>query len=72
MRGNYGKVTKKNAILYAGGLLEDNGVKILLEGFLNCRITDVELWICGEGALETLVRDYANKYSRIKYYGVVP
>lgn len=61
-----------NAILYAGGLTEDNGIKILLEGFVELEFADVELWICGGGPLENEVKEYADIYENIKFYGIVP
>lgn len=69
---DYGQVEKKRAILYAGGLVEDNGIGILLEGFASCGRSDIELWICGEGTMENIVCDYVDKYSNIKYYGILP
>lgn len=60
------------AILYAGGLTEDNGILILLEGFVEAECLDVELWICGEGVLEEQVKEYANKYNNIHFFGILP
>lgn len=59
------------AILYAGGLTEDNGIKILLKGFVKLNRLDIELWICGEGSLEAVVREYADNHENIRFYGIV-
>ncbi|MDI6856330.1 MAG: glycosyltransferase family 4 protein [Candidatus Thermoplasmatota archaeon] len=51
-------------ILFVGNLIPQKGVKKLLEAFsLLCK-NDVkaELWICGGGKLEPMVREYARKY----------
>lgn len=62
---------RRKAILYAGGLTEDNGIKILLEGFVKLNRSDIELWICGEGPLEKVIREYADNYKNILFWGVV-
>lgn len=63
---------KKKAVLYAGGLTQDNGIEILLEGFAGLDQPEIELWIYGEGPLEELVKQYANKYANISFLGIRP
>lgn len=63
---------KQPAIMYAGGLTEDNGILILLDGFLKLRRQDLRLWICGNGPLEDEVKNYAKTNQNIIYYGVLP
>ena len=63
---------RKKAILYAGGLSEDNGIQILVDGFRNFDNSDWELWICGGGKLEDYVKQQGIEDNRIKFYGVVP
>lgn len=63
---------RKRAILYAGGLTADNGIEILLEGIVNTKVPELELWICGEGPLKKVVQDYARKFKNIKFYGIIP
>lgn len=65
-------IKKNHAVLYAGGLSEDNGIKILLDGFVQARIPGLQLWICGEGDLEETVQAYVKKYNDIKFFGVIP
>ena len=67
----FSDITKKKAVLYAGGLSEDNGIQILLDGFVQAQIQDLELWICGNGPMEKTVKDYAEKYTNIKFFGIV-
>lgn len=69
---NEKNVQKKRAILYAGGLTQDNGIEILLDGFIKLGQPETELWIYGEGPLENLVKMYANKYSNIHFHGIRP
>lgn len=68
------KITKRDKItlLYAGGLTEDNGIRILLEGFVLLKRLDLELWICGEGPLECLVREYTEIHPNILFWGIQP
>ncbi|MFT4104649.1 MAG: glycosyltransferase [Lacrimispora sp.] len=68
----FDRVIKKMAILYAGGLTPDNGIEILLEGFLQLDRKDIELWICGDGPLENMVKDYSKMYKNIIFYGIIP
>lgn len=63
---------RKKAVLYAGGLSEDNGIQILVEGFKKFDNPEWELWICGAGKLESYVKKQSEADLRIKYYGVVP
>lgn len=63
---------RKKAILYAGGLSEDNGIQILVDGFRKFDNPDWELWICGGGKLEDYVKRQEEADSRIKFYGLVP
>ncbi len=63
---------KEKAIMYAGGLSYDNGINELISVFLNLPDKSYELWICGSGECEDLVKNAAKKDLRIKYYGVLP
>lgn len=63
---------RKKAMLYAGGLSEDNGIHMLVEGFKQFDNSEWELWICGAGELEEYIKEQAENDLRIKYYGVLP
>ncbi|MCI9152203.1 glycosyltransferase [Lachnospiraceae bacterium] len=67
-------LTTKNKMIffYAGWLSEDNGIKILVEGFRYVTHKDMELWICGGGGLVNYVKEQAEKDPRIKYLGIKP
>ena len=58
-------------LLYAGGLYEEYGVKILIEAFLLLDATDIQLHIYGSGELEKDMLYYMQLDNRIKYFGVV-
>lgn len=64
-------ITKKNAVLYAGGLTEDNGIQILIDGFLKADIENLELWICGDGPMNEMVKSCARQNSKIQYLGIL-
>lgn len=62
------KYTKKVCI-YAGGIYEKYGVKLLVDAFKNLNIKDAELHLYGTGDLEKYLASIKN--NKIKYYGVV-
>lgn len=70
-RSDVETVETKQAIMYAGGLTEENGLEILLDGFLGAECSDVELWICGGRPLYAKVKDYADKYDNIRFWGIL-
>lgn len=61
----------KRTILYAGSLNKQFGIDILLEAFKLIEKQNYELWICGSGDYQDVVRETANKDSRIKYFGFI-
>ena len=62
----------KRNIIYAGGLYERYGVKMLIEAFMQISFDDVTFSIYGMGEMEQQIREYEKKDSRIHYYGAVP
>ena len=64
-------VEKKKAIMYAGGLYEKYGVKLLIDSFIEWNNSEYELWLCGGNG--DLI-DYINSlnYKNIVYYGALP
>lgn len=63
---------KMFVIVYAGGLYENNGLKMFVESFLKLDYGDVELHIYGSGPFEqNLVQNYLNKSKKLKYFGFV-
>lgn len=65
----YPEVKRKRVILYSGRLNASYGVLNLLEAFLNLDDNSVELWFCGSGEMEEIIKSVANKDSRIKFLG---
>lgn len=59
-------IRDNNIALYAGGLAEDNGIKMMIEAAHKSKYID-ELWICGVGECLDYVKDSVD--SRIKYLG---
>ena len=59
-------------VLYAGGLHERYGLKILVEGFLQANIDNSELWLYGDGPFVENLKYYMIQDSRIKYMGICP
>lgn len=63
---------KKRVVLYAGGLHERYGLRLLVEGFLKANVQDSELWIYGSGPFVDKLQKYCNGDNRILYKGVRP
>ena len=53
--------------LYAGGLFEKYGVKMLVDAFLQTSQDNLELWLFGKGELEEYIK--AQKDNRIIFFG---
>lgn len=62
---------KVQAVFYAGGLSQDNGLEIMLNGFVRLNNSSLKLWICGDGPMKDIVTDYAAQYENIEYFGVL-
>lgn len=60
------QVREKNVAMYAGGLAEDNGIRLMVEAAHKSKLID-ELWICGVGDCMDYVRSAADK--KVKYLG---
>lgn len=61
--------TETKAILYAGTLNYQYGIKDLLGALELIDIDNTELWICGSGEAENEIRNIAQKDGRIKFFG---
>jgi len=62
----------QRVIIYAGGLHERYGLKLLVEAFIKANVDNTELWIYGKGPFAELLEDYQRLDKRIVYKGVVP
>ncbi len=65
------KVAKK-ILIYAGGLYERYGLKMLVDGFLKADIKESELWIYGKGPFVSTLLEYCKVDTRIIYKGICP
>ncbi len=63
--------SEKKAILYTGTLAQRYGIKDLLDAFSGIDDDRFELWICGAGDSEELIRMKAKQDGRIKFYGLL-
>lgn len=59
-------------IIYAGGLHERYGIKMLLDAFVSIPMQNISLSIYGKGPMEADLLLYEAKDKRIHFFGVVP
>jgi len=59
-------------IMYAGGLIEEYGVKMLLDAFAQLPGPDYQLWLFGTGTMGDEVSRACQQDGRITYWGFVP
>ena len=67
----YEKPVSRN-IIYAGGLYEQYGLKMLIDAFMMIDIENVTLSLYGNGPLVPYIIECSRKDCRIHYYGVFP
>lgn len=58
-------------IFYAGALREEYGIRHLLDAFCMIEDESYRLWLAGGGAAEPLIKEYAQRDSRIEYLGFI-
>lgn len=63
---------EKRVVLYAGGLHERYGLKMLVEGFMLANVNNTELWLYGSGPFVDEIIAYNQKDSRVIYKGIRP
>ena len=59
-------------VMYAGGLYEEYGVRMILDAFAQLPDPDYQLWLFGRGPIEDEVQQACQKDGRITYWGFVP
>lgn len=59
-------------VIYAGGLYEEYGLKMLIEAFLLLDMRDVMLSLYGDGPLVPFIKECEKKDNRIRYGGIQP
>lgn len=60
---------KKRIVIYAGGLHERYGLKMLVEAFIQANVEDSELWLYGEGPFVKQLANYNSKH--VIYKGIL-
>ena len=68
---NERKGTKKNYIMYAGGINEKYGVLNLVKAFNGVYNKNIELWLYGTGDAISKIEEISKIDGRIKYKGIV-
>lgn len=62
----------KRVVMYAGGLMERYGLRMLVDGFIKADVENSELWLFGSGSFSHELCDYERKDPRIRYFGIRP
>jgi glycosyltransferase involved in cell wall biosynthesis len=63
--------TKKKVVMYSGTLAERYGIIDLLTAFQGIEEMNYELWICGSGDTQELIKSKTLSDKRIKYFGLL-
>ncbi len=63
---------EKKVVIYAGGLYERYGLKLLVDAFIQANIDNTELWLYGDGPFVKQLLEYSNRDPRIIYKGIHP
>lgn len=66
---DYNQKRVAKSILYTGSLNPNYGILDLLDAFSLIDDPEYQLWICGAGGVEEIIRDRSHKDSRIHFYG---
>lgn len=66
---NFDEVKKEKAIMYAGSLFEQYGIRLFLDAFKLIEDPDLQLWIFGGGEMVETIETLAKEDPRIKYMG---
>ena len=64
------KKNDKRIVIYAGGLHERYGLRLLVEGFIQADVENSELWLYGSGPFVEELPKYNRQDSRVIYKGV--
>lgn len=69
---NLSEVPKSKAIMYAGTLSYEYGVKHILEIFEQIKDEELQLWLFGDGDMKNDIKEFCSKDKRVKYFGFKP
>ncbi|MBE9469358.1 MAG: glycosyltransferase [Bacteroidetes bacterium] len=64
--------SEKKEFIYAGGLYEKYGVKMLIDAFIKLKNNTTELHLYGKGDLVNYIQKKSQEHKNIRYHGVVP
>jgi hypothetical protein len=63
------EVPKNKAIMYAGTLAFEYGVKNITDAFEQINDPDLQLWLFGDGDMRTYIENLSVRDKRVKYFG---
>lgn len=63
------KVNKSKAIMYAGTLSFEYGIKFFLDAFQKIQNDDLQLWLFGDGNMHKYIQELCTRDSRVKFFG---
>ena len=66
------KKVQPRTVIYAGGLFEKYGLKMLVEGFIKANIENASLVLYGSGSYVDELKAVCAKHTNVEYRGVVP
>lgn len=66
---NTSKVNKNKAIMYAGTLSFEYGIKFFLDAFEQIENDELQLWIFGDGDMKEYIKKLCIRDNRVKYFG---
>lgn len=66
------KKVQPRTVIYAGGLFEKYGLKMLVEGFIKANIENASLVLYGSGSYVDELQAVCAKHTNVEYRGVVP
>lgn len=66
------KKSHPRIVMYAGGLYEKYGLKMLAEGFIAANVEDAKLVYYGEGSYVEEYKKLCERHSNLEYRGIVP
>ncbi len=72
IKNELGKKYEKKVCMYSGQIDTIYGMKLLTDAFISADIDNTELHIYGSGDFEEYLKKICQKYTGIKYFGMVP
>lgn len=64
--------TQPRTVIYAGGLFEKYGLKMLVDGFIQANVENATLLLYGDGPYVEELKEVCKTHSNVEYRGVVP